>query len=167
MTQTHRQAKSIFLLAALSLGLLGLAAGSPANWAELAQAKQEQVDEKTIRDLIQQLGDESFEKREDATKRLAGIGEPAIDLLQQAAKDNPDAEIRQRAGELANSMDNKFFAVVETFKPKVDLGPPRPTRLALMPDGKQIVVASKGPPFVWDSATRKESDPVDGTRNYT
>jgi hypothetical protein len=46
------------------------------------QSKKDAVDETTVRALIKQLGDESFEKREAADKRLVAIGEPALDQLQ-------------------------------------------------------------------------------------
>ncbi len=96
-------------IAILFLGLAILCGGVLLSWQSLLHAKQAPdqskltqsqkgaVDEKTIRDLIKQLGDDSFEKREEATKRLTVIGEPVRELVKKAALDNPDAEVRQRA----------------------------------------------------------------------
>ena len=55
------------------------------------------MDEKTLRALITQLGDASFDKREAANKRLADIGAPALLLLKKTAKESDDAEVRERA----------------------------------------------------------------------
>jgi WD40 repeat protein len=164
MIHPRCQAKALFLLAAISVGLLA-ASGSHVTFAEFPQAK-EPADEKTIRDLIKQLGDDAFDKREDAAKRLAAIGEPALTLLQQAAKDNPDAEVRQRALELVQSLGSKSISVVKTFKPTINSGV-LVTRVVLTSDAKQIVTAGKGPPIVWEIATGKESgSPQGGKGNF-
>jgi tricorn protease-like protein len=63
-------------------------------------AKQDTADEKTIQALIMQLGDESFDKREAAYKRLSSLGKVAQPLLQKAAKDSTDAEVRERVERL-------------------------------------------------------------------
>ena len=47
--------------------------------------------------LIEQLGDDSWEVRENATKELIEIGEPAIDHLAKAIKESSDAEVVWRA----------------------------------------------------------------------
>jgi hypothetical protein len=49
-----------------------------------------------VRTLIDQLGDESFEKREQATAALIEVGAPAISALRQAAESG-DAEVTRRA----------------------------------------------------------------------
>src|SRR5262245_9406942 len=50
-----------------------------------------------INRLIRQLGDNSFAKREAASKELRSIGEPALDPLRKAAAGADDAEVRSRA----------------------------------------------------------------------
>jgi hypothetical protein len=50
-----------------------------------------------IETLIQKLGSRSYEDREAASKRLEGIGEPALEQLRKAATANHDPEIRRRA----------------------------------------------------------------------
>ena len=47
--------------------------------------------------LIKQLGDDSFTKREAASKELEGIGAPAVAALRKAAASSDDPEIRWRA----------------------------------------------------------------------
>jgi hypothetical protein len=67
------------------------------------------VDEKTIRGLIAQLGDDSFDKREAAQKSLADIGLPAFDLLRNAATEAADLEVRERAGKLVKEINHLRF----------------------------------------------------------
>ena len=50
-----------------------------------------------INALIEQLGDDSFEKREAASKALADIGVPAVRFLRKAAATSNELEIRRRA----------------------------------------------------------------------
>jgi hypothetical protein len=53
----------------------------------------------TVEKLIRDLGDEDFEVRESASRRLALIGEPALPLIEKATKAR-DAEVRRRAEDL-------------------------------------------------------------------
>src|SRR5262249_21735318 len=89
---------------------------APAATAQVAaapgQAKKESLDEKTIRALIAQLGDDSFVKREQAQKGLAAIGHPALDLLRQAAKEGTDLETRERAAKLVQDIGQVLFRAV-------------------------------------------------------
>jgi WD40 repeat protein len=88
----------------ISVCILGAFIASCATLAQdiasPAGAKKKDADEKTIRTLIAQLGDESFEKREAADKALADIGRPAMPLLRKAAADATDLEVRDRAERL-------------------------------------------------------------------
>ncbi len=59
-----------------------------------APAKKDAANDKTIRALILQLGDDSFDMREAAFNRLTAIGEAARGLLEKAAKDSTDFETR-------------------------------------------------------------------------
>ena len=49
-----------------------------------------------VEDMVKQLGDDSYEKREAAEKRLEEIGEPALPAL-RAAAESEDAEVRAKA----------------------------------------------------------------------
>jgi WD40 repeat protein len=70
------------------------------------QAKQE-IDEKTIRALIAQLGDDSFEKREEAEKKLIAVGKPALALLNKAATESKDAEVLDRTANVLKAIRAK------------------------------------------------------------
>src|SRR5262245_16127932 len=72
-------------------------------------AKKAPVDEKAVRGLIRQLADTDFDVREAAHKRLADIGEPALELLESATKENADFEVKQRLGQLIKSISDSFF----------------------------------------------------------
>jgi WD40 repeat protein len=61
-------------------------------------------DEKTIRALIAQLGDDSFDKREAADKALGALGSAALPLLRKAAADATDLEVRERAAKLVRTI---------------------------------------------------------------
>lgn len=54
------------------------------------------VDQEQIKKLVQQLGDEDFEKREKASKKLVEIGAAALPELEKAVKSG-DAEVVERA----------------------------------------------------------------------
>jgi hypothetical protein len=64
--------------------------------------------EKEISKLIQDLGDDSFQTREKASKRLLEIGEPALPALQKALK-SEDAEVRWRASRIYRTTTAKLF----------------------------------------------------------
>jgi formylglycine-generating enzyme required for sulfatase activity len=57
-----------------------------------------------IASLIQQLGDDHFALREEASRELAAIGEPALAGLRTAAAENHDLEIRWRAKHLVREI---------------------------------------------------------------
>lgn len=66
-----------------------------------------------IKQLIKLLGDDSFEKREQATEDLVRLGNQAEGLLQQALKD-PDVEVSRRAEECLRRIKSGAGASVET-----------------------------------------------------
>lgn len=66
--------------------------------------KRSQRDENKIKQLIRQLGDDDFERREQASQALVAIGAPAKTLLTQA-KTNDDVEIARRAEECLVRID--------------------------------------------------------------
>lgn len=64
-----------------------------------------EVDNARIAQLIEQLGNDRFSAREEASKALEAIGKPALNSLREAAARNTDPEIRRRAGILVDRMD--------------------------------------------------------------
>src|SRR5437773_1860038 len=77
-----------------------LAAGGTA-WA----GSDKEVDNARIVQLIEQLGNDRFSAREEASKALEAIGKPALNPLREAAARNKDAEIRRRAQILVDRID--------------------------------------------------------------
>jgi HEAT repeat protein len=57
----------------------------------------QELDAERIARLIKQLGDDSFARREAASKELEGLGAPAVAALRKAAASDDDPEIRRRA----------------------------------------------------------------------
>src|SRR5437868_13303806 len=107
---------ALFLLGAAAVAAAGLGsvladAAQSARPVTGEQSKQEVAD-KTILELIKLLGDDFYEAREAAAKRLAAIGEPALKLLENAALASKDAEVRQRADSLALQISQpRFFFI--------------------------------------------------------
>ncbi|HEY7428566.1 MAG TPA: hypothetical protein VH682_30330 [Gemmataceae bacterium] len=56
--------------------------------------------------LIRQLGSDNFAKRQEASKALETVGEPALEALRKAAKGG-DAEVRRRANELVRTIEDR------------------------------------------------------------
>src|SRR5437879_444350 len=90
--------RAIFAVALMVIApLIAISISNGAQKGTPAEANKIATDAKTISALIQQLGDESSEKRDLAGKRLAAIGAAALPLLEKAAEDGPDLETRTRA----------------------------------------------------------------------
>src|SRR5579875_2485814 len=62
-----------------------------------------------IQHLIQQLGSDKFHEREAASKALEEIGEPTLELLQNATE-SEDAEIRRRVKTLMATIQARLTA---------------------------------------------------------
>src|SRR5262245_45426220 len=92
-----------------------------------------------IRRLVQQLGDDDFDKRTEAKKRLEAIGEQAIGILTKAAESADDAEIRTVAKVIIEGFD-----VLRTFEGHRN----RVNGVAISADGKRALSAS------WDGRLR-------------
>jgi hypothetical protein len=67
-------------------------------------AAEQQPSAKRIAALIEKLGDDSFEAREEARKQLEKIGEPAWDALAKARQTHDDLEVRRQARRLLAGM---------------------------------------------------------------
>ena len=105
------------------------------------QAKRDRIDGAPVEALIAKLGDDSYQQREAAHKQLAQLGEPAIELLQWAARESPDAEVRERAERLLAGIESRLFPTIYHMRGN---GSPV-TRIALTPDGTGFIAAAKGP----------------------
>jgi WD40 repeat protein len=107
------------------------------NKGNTPEAKKTTIDEKAIRALIVQLGDDSYAKREAASKALAAIGEPALELLGKAAKNDSDFETRTRAEDLIRAIG-------------------KATRIAITPDGLVAFTSGSGFLRAWDIQSAKQ-----------
>src|SRR5262249_54622933 len=83
--------------------LLALAVGLGALVAAPA-ADPPGADAERIAKLVKQLGSDSPDEREKATKELEDIGAPALDALRAAAKDG-DADLKTRAAALIDKVE--------------------------------------------------------------
>jgi WD40 repeat protein len=157
MNTSRRLTSAVLLLCLSAMGAITLQASQTADQAKSPEGQKKPVDEKAIKDLINQLGDDSFEKREEAGKQLLTVGEPALNLLKQAVKDTKDAEVRQRAGELVRAIASAFVKLVRSYRwPTNAGGDAKTTRLALTPDGKKVVVGNSDGVRMWDIESGKE-----------
>jgi hypothetical protein len=77
------------------------AIGEPALDGLIEYVKSSEPDlaqvEKRVAELVVLLGSEEWETREKASKELVGIGKPAVPRLREAAKSDPDVEVKMRA----------------------------------------------------------------------
>jgi WD40 repeat protein len=121
-----------------------------------AQPKKPAADEKTIRNLIKRLGDNSFEVREKADEQLQAIGEVALELLRQAAKADPDLEIRNRADKIVRAITTGMFREVRRFEGHNDFQRPWLNRVVVTPDGKQAITVGADGLRVWDLEDGKQ-----------
>src|SRR5579871_5400717 len=90
-----------FLCAAIGVGF-AVGAGALAGGPDVNAAAER------VAELIGRLGDEDFEQREAASTALATIGEPALAALQKAMTASEDAEVRSRAGDLVETIENSL-----------------------------------------------------------
>jgi hypothetical protein len=89
------------LLPILVVGLgVGLLTALPSPAAESAATAEK------ISKLIEQMGSNEFDDRENAQKQLDAIGEPALEALKKAMS-NEDTEIRRRAEELVKVIEQR------------------------------------------------------------
>jgi uncharacterized protein (TIGR03067 family) len=75
-----------------------------AQGGALRGGRGKETDAETIARLIGQLGDDTFAKREAASKQLKAIGEPALESLRKAAASDSDPEIRRRAERIVEAI---------------------------------------------------------------
>jgi WD40 repeat protein len=156
------QAATVMLLGVGALGGGGLLTYHSVSYAtqeggpaKAAQAKPD-ADQEAIRELIKQLGDDAFDKREAAEKRLAALGEPALELLRQAARDATDAEVRQRAQRAVRAIETALFGQVRRFEGHAGADFRWVGRVVVTPDGLQAVSAGGDGLRCWDLATGKQ-----------
>src|SRR5262249_55675630 len=100
--------RALATLTAVALGVM-LAAAGPVALPSPAPAQPGKPGE--IEHLVEQLGSLKFRDREEASKRLEALGEPAWAALRKAAV-SPDSEVRRRAQRLLQSIAKRAFVEV-------------------------------------------------------
>lgn len=120
--------------------------------------------------VVAQLGASSYSDREAAARSLRELGEPAIAPLELAAKNSPDAEIRNRAGRLVGEIklrvesakiltpktvtldytDAPLATIINEVRQKTGLP------VSLDPNGvkdplRKVTVKSNGPVPMWEA----------------
>src|SRR4029078_9404072 len=96
--------RSLLFLGYFAIWLLGHCSFVRPTFAQ--EAAKKAPDEKAVRALIADLGDESFVKREAATKTLAAMGRPPLALIRKTAAESTDVEVRERALQLMRAIAN-------------------------------------------------------------
>lgn len=122
----------------LIFAALALAAGPPERKPEIPA-------------LVQQLGGDTFVGRNEASRRLAQIGAPALPDL-RLAMSSPDPEIRRRARRLVNSIEKNVYAEVRQFRGTSG----SVNAVAFSPDGKRAASGDGSHVRLWEVATGKE-----------
>ncbi len=102
--------------------------------------------------LIRQLGSDQFPEREQATKRLKEIGEPALAALKQATTSD-DLEVRRRAENLIATIEDKLYGEQLRFTAHAhDVW-----SVALSADGKCLLTSGDDNTLrLWDADTGKQ-----------
>jgi hypothetical protein len=106
---------------------LGLFASATLIHSTLTLCSSAHAPAAAVEALVRQLGDEDFEKREEAGEELRAVGRAALPRLQKAAANDADVEVRRRAGALIEEIDAPAIAlrkrggVVEADESKPDV----------------------------------------------
>jgi WD40 repeat protein len=113
----------------------------------------DEVDDKKIAKLIEQLGDDDVDVRKAADKTLSEIGEPALAQLQKAAKSHPDADVRLRAIVLTRLIGRTYFGELRRFSGHTG----NIRHIVVSKDGKRMLTASMDyTARVWEIDSGKE-----------
>jgi uncharacterized protein (TIGR03067 family) len=111
--------------------------------AALRERPGPKAEEHKIAALIKQLGDNRFARREAASQKLLGIGEPALPALRQAASSSDDLETRLRA--------EQIIQAIAEFVTKKELKKQQGTwcLISYETDGKRIKGEDKAHVFIF------------------
>ena len=122
-------------------------------WIAGADPTEGKPDAAVIAKWIEQLGDDDFDKREEASQKLEGAGEAALEALRDAAQAHRDTEVRSRAKKIAHAIEQGLWPEVRNFFG----GNPNYwwNRVAFTADGKQALVTGGGV-FLYDLETGKQ-----------
>ncbi len=97
------RAPILFLLLGFLSAHLGFTGGAQSALAEGPQERDE------IEPLLSQLGSPKFSEREAATAALDALGRKALASLRQAAESHADPEVRRRAKQLVDGIEQRLI----------------------------------------------------------
>jgi hypothetical protein len=122
-----------------------------------AQAADKVVAElKLIGELIKQLDDDKFEKRQQATEQLIKIGRPAVEPLRRLLASNPNLELAKRATGILEAMPKekskgrKTRELIAALNKTVDLDKGIDANTPLK-DALEFIGEQSNVPFIVDS----------------
>ena len=85
---------------------------------ELKKRTRPEVDPGKVHALVQKLGDNTFDARENAQKDLVGLGVPVLPLLRQVFRDPPDLEVRARIRSCIETIEGQNEKAKEEYLPR-------------------------------------------------
>ena len=90
---------------------------------DLRPAKTKPPSEQAIRNWLRQLGDKDFQVREAGTRALIEAGPHAVRAV-RAETESTDLEVRRRALDIAEQIENQSAAALETLGASVQRSMP-------------------------------------------
>jgi WD40 repeat protein len=100
--------------------------------------------------LVERLGSEQIEDRQEAARQLKLLGPPAVPSLTAAAKD-PDSEVSSRAQEVLRQIEVGELLILKTDRGRLN-------SVSFSSDGKLLASGSSaGTVVVWDVALGREA----------
>ena len=150
----NTRTRPVYLRLTLTVGFLTLAL-----MGGVAAQEKGDADEKKIAKLIEQLGDDDYDVRKVAEKKLIEIGEPAIDQIRKAAREAPDADVKLRAIVLSATIGKELYGQIRAFNGHTG----HIRHLAVSKDGKHLLSGSQDYSMrLWETETGKEVQKFEG-----
>lgn len=115
--KAHRYAALVPVL----VGALGVLSPAQETAPQGARSKPAPA----VRELIDKLGDPSYEARQEAEKRLRRMGSRAQEALREAAKSHQDPEVRYRAERILRALEHDQTEEHGELRPRGEAGRPR------------------------------------------
>lgn len=100
--------RSVMMMGLLALGITVVSAAPDQGTTAKAPSQEE------IQKLIQQLGDDSFTIREEATKKLITLGKAVVPAILKEIQSN-DAEVKQRAERVLEEIQSSLPFLIESL----------------------------------------------------